>query len=83
MCQNARFRCVSEQIWIFATKNKKSHAETVKNEENANFYTPLCLDTLFCKESMMNLRKFQNLRKCAILLKNGMKPPPQLMKRTL
>ena len=83
MCKNARFRCVSHKFGFFEAKNKKSHAETVKNEENAKFYTPLCLDTLFCRESMMNLQKLRNLRKRAILKKNDEKPHPQLMKRTL
>ena len=83
MFKIARFRCVSHKFWFFVAKNAKWQSETIKNEENAKFYTALCLDTLFCAEFMMNSRKFWNLRKRAILKKNVEKVPPQLMKRTL
>ena len=39
---------------------EKSYAETFKNEENAKFYAPLCLGTLFCGEFMgfVKIRKY-------------------------
>ena len=65
---------------IFVPKMWFSDAETIKNEENAKFYTSLCLDTLFCQEFV---KKYKKIQKSVKTKKNEGKPPPQLMKRTL
>ena len=48
---------------IFVPKMWILDAETIKNEKNAKFYTSLCLDTFFVKNSWKNTRKFKKVTK--------------------